>query len=77
MLVVKSLLHLQVQYSFKLRCIRVTSEDNVLADALSRNALLDFLREAKKMGLTPVRLKLSEQQRSTARFAAAKSELKS
>jgi len=76
MLVVKSLLHLQVQYSFKLRCVRVTSEDNVLADALSRNALEDFLREAELMGLTPVRLKLTEQQRSTARFAAAKSELK-
>ena len=76
MLVVKSLLHLQVQYSFKLRCVRVTSEDNVLADALSRDDLESFLREAKLMGLTPIRIQLSEQQRSTARFAAAKSELK-
>ena len=61
MLVVKSLLHLPVQYSFKLRCVRVTSEDNVLADALSRDDLESFLREAKLMGLIPTRIQLPEQ----------------
>jgi hypothetical protein len=76
MLVVKSLLRMQVQYSFKIRCVRVTSIDNVLADALSRDDLPGFLREVRKMGLTPIRIQLSEQQRSTAHFAAAKAELK-
>jgi hypothetical protein len=69
---VKSIMCSQVRHSFLIAHIRVATEDNILADALSRGELAAFLQEALQVRSKLVRLRLSPEQRSTADYARAK-----
>ena len=73
---VKSVLCSQVQHSFLITHIRVPTEDNIMADALSRGELEIFLAEALKLGLPLYRMRLSPEQRSTVAYAHAKAAFK-
>ena len=76
-LVIKNLMSSQVQHSFSLTISRVSSADNVLADALSRGDLDVFLGLAQDLQLTPVRVILSPSQRSTQGYADVKADYSS
>jgi hypothetical protein len=69
---VKSVLCSQVQHSFLITHIRVATEDNIMADALSRGELTSFLAEALKLGKKLIRMRLTPEQRSTDAYARAK-----
>ena len=71
-LVIKRLLLTQVQHHFMLTVTRVSTRDNELADALSRGAIEEFLKIARSLGLTPVRVLLTDNQRSLQRYEDAK-----
>jgi len=73
---VKSVLCSQVQHSFLITHIRVATEDNIMADALSRGDLDTFLVEALKLELPLYRMRLSPEQRSTVAYAHAKAAFK-
>ena len=73
---VKSVLCYQVQHSFLITHFRVATEDNIMADALSRGELEIFLAEALKLGLPLYRMRLSPEQRSTIAYAHAKAAFK-
>jgi hypothetical protein len=73
-LVIKNLLLSQVQHHFMLTVTRVSTQDNELADALSRGAITEFLRIAHSLGLEPVRVQLTVSQRSLRRYEDAKSD---
>jgi len=76
-LVIKNLMSSQVQHSFSFTVSRVSSADNILADALSRGDLDVFIGLAQDLQLTPVRVILSPSQRSTQCYADVKADYSS
>ena len=66
------LLRSQVRHHFQLHTVRVATDDNIFADALSRGDLEKFIIALAHTGKQLVRLRLSGSQRSTAAYKAAK-----
>ena len=66
------LLRSQVRHHFHLHTLRVATDDNVFADALSRGDLETFIMALAHTGKQLIRLQLSASQRSTAAYKAAK-----
>jgi hypothetical protein len=66
------LLRSQVRHHFHLHTLRVATDDNIFADALSRGDLETFIMALAHTGKQLIRLRLSASQRSTAAYKAAK-----
>ena len=66
------LLRSQVRHHFHLHTVRVATDDNIFADDLSRGDLEGFIMALAHTGKQLVRLRLSDSQRSTAAYKAAK-----
>ena len=66
------LLRSQVRHHFHLHTLRVATDDNIYADALSRGDLEGFIMALAHTGKQLIHLRLSASQRSTAAYKAAK-----
>ena len=70
------ILRSQVRHHFHLFTVRVATKDNIFADALSRGDLEGFIDALMSSGKQPIRVRLSDLQRSTAAYAAVKAAFK-